>query len=84
LPIPRDRDDADYLEPLRGLALDPAELYLGLVHLTDGIAGAARRLATARRSVSRFGVATECGFGRRLTETIPALLELHRAVAELD
>jgi hypothetical protein len=84
LPIPRDRDDEAYLAPLRELALERAELYLGLVHLTDGVEGARRRLATAERVVGDFGIGTECGFGRRPPETIPALLSLHRTVAELN
>lgn len=84
LPVPRDRDDDRFFAPLRELRLQPAtELYLGLVHLTDGVEGAARRLAAAQRAVADFGVAAECGFGRRPPETIPALLALHRAVAEL-
>ncbi len=38
LPVPRDRDDEAYFAPLRGLQLAPAtELYLGLVHYTDGV-----------------------------------------------
>jgi hypothetical protein len=84
LPVPRDRDDAAYFEPLKQLKL-PAktELYLGLIHLTDGVAGANRRLATAKKIVSDFGIATECGFGRRSPETIPQLLDLHREVANL-
>lgn len=83
LPVPRDRHDAAYLEPLTNLALDVPELYLGLVHLTDGVAGARRRLAAAQRFFSDFGIATECGFGRRQPETIPVLLALHREIAEL-
>jgi hypothetical protein len=82
LPVPRDRDDVTYFAPLRGLKLhQETELYLGLVHLTDGVAGARRRLDAAKQVVSDFGIATECGFGRRPPETVPALLELHRAVA---
>jgi hypothetical protein len=85
LPVPRDRDDDDYFAPLRELQLKPeTELYLGLVHMTDGIEGAKRRVAAAKRAVTDFGIAAECGLGRRPPETIPALLALHRAVAELD
>jgi hypothetical protein len=58
------------------------ELYLGLIHLTDGIEGAKRRATAAKRFVSDFGVATECGFGRRPPETIPDLIRLHRLVAQ--
>lgn len=83
MPIPRDRDDDAYFSPLRNLQLKfDTQLYLGLIHLTDGIEGAKRRSAAAKRVVSDFGVATECGFGRRPPETIPDLLRLHRMVAQ--
>ena len=84
MPVPRDRDDAAYFAPLKNLKLAPeTELYLGLVHITDGLEGALRRLTAARNMVTDFGIATECGFGRRPPETIPALLQLHRRVAEV-
>ena len=83
MPVPRDRSDAAYFLPLRRLALAPdTELALGLVHYTDGLEGTKRRMDTARRFVSRYAVATECGFGRRAPETIPALLRLHLAAAD--
>jgi hypothetical protein len=83
MPVPRDRHDDPYFSPLRDLRLKSGtELYLGLIHLTDGIEGAKRRAAAAKRVVSDFGVATECGFGRRPPETIPELIRLHRAVAQ--
>lgn len=82
MPVPRDRDDAEYFEPLRGLRRPSGtELYLGLVHLTDGVDGARRRLRAARSVVEDFGIATECGFGRRPPETVPTLLDLHGEVA---
>lgn len=84
MPVPRNRDDIAYFGPLKQLKLPPnTELYLGLIHLTDGIAGARRRVAAAKQIISDFGVATECGFGRRPPETIPRLLDLHREVASL-
>jgi len=84
MPVPRDRSDDAYFAPLKGLRLEPdTELYLGLIHLTDGVEGAKRRIAAAKRVVTDFGVSTECGFGRRPPETIPRLLELHRDVAAL-
>jgi hypothetical protein len=83
LPVPRARDDAAYYAPLAGLALTPAtELYLGLLHRTDGAAGTARRIAAAARVVPRFGIATECGLGRRDPATIDELLALHAALAD--
>jgi hypothetical protein len=85
MPVPRNRDDESYFEPLRRLTLQPTtELCLGLVHYTDGVAGTKRRLATARKFVSSFSVATECGFGRRDPRTIPELLRIHAEVADLD
>jgi hypothetical protein len=84
LPVPQDRSDQAYFRPLAGLNLNPTtELYLGLIHLTDGVAGARHRIAAADTAVSRYGVATECGFGRRPPDTIQSLLNLHRAVATL-
>ena len=42
LPVPRYRNDAAYFAPLRGLKQPPGtELYLGLVHFTDGLAARA-------------------------------------------
>jgi len=85
MPVPRERSDAAYFSPLRHLALRPeTELALGLVHYTDGIEGTRRRMDTARMFVTNFAVATECGFGRRAPETIPELLRLHVAAADLD
>ena len=83
LPVPRDRDDDAYFAPLADRRLHPeTELYLGLVHYTDGVEGTNRRIETAQRVVPEFGVATECGFGRRDPETVPRLLEIHATVAD--
>ena len=84
MPVPRDRKDDAYFEPLRNLRLPPTtELFLGLVHLTDGVAGARSRVETAKRFRPEFGIATECGFGRRNPATVLPLLDLHREVAAL-
>jgi hypothetical protein len=84
MPVPRGRKDDAYFEPLKKLRLpSTTELYLGLVHLTDGIAGARSRVETAKRYRPEFGVACECGFGRRNPETVLPLLDLHREVAAL-
>ena len=83
MPVPRDRSDDPYFAPLSDLRLqDETELYLGLVHLTDGVNGTNGRIAAAQRVVRGFGVATECGFGRRPAETVPALLDVHAGVAD--
>ncbi len=82
MPVPRNRDDDGYFEPLEWLQLDPGtRLILGLIHHTDGLDGTRRRLRTAGKFVRDFGIATECGFGRRDPATIPALFDLHVAAA---
>ena len=82
LPVPRERDDEAYYAPLSDLRLaDDTELYLGLVHHTDGMEGTQRRMAAASKVVPAFGISTECGLGRRPSETVPDLLALHARVA---
>ncbi|MEV6324688.1 hypothetical protein AB0M45_26395 [Nocardia sp. NPDC051787] len=83
LPVPRSRTDAEYFKPLADLALPAAtDLYLGLVHATDGRAGALQRIEAARTAVTDFGIATECGMGRRPADQIPALFDLHAELAD--
>jgi hypothetical protein len=82
MPVPRNRSNDAYFAPLKDLRLHPeTELYLGLVHLTDGVEGTRQRITAAQRVTTQFGVATECGLGRRSAETIPALLQIHREVS---
>lgn len=67
-------------EPLRGLARAPeTELYLGVVHHHDGVEGTRARIAAAGQIVPRFGIATECGMGRRDAAQIDELLRVHAA-----
>ena len=83
LPVPVERDDPAYFAPLAEVSVPhETELYLGLIHHEDGVEGAERRAAAAATAQARFGVATECGFGRGPSERTPALLDLHAAVAE--
>jgi hypothetical protein len=82
MPVPRGRDDDAYFAPLAGLQIDPeTELFLGLVHMSDGVDGARGRVAAARSVRQDFGVATECGLGRRDPASIGPLLDLHRDIA---
>jgi hypothetical protein len=81
MPVPRNRNDEAYFAPLKDLQIGDAKLYLGLIHLTDGAEGAQSRIAAAGRYAAEFGVATECGMGRRSKESLPALLRVHSEVA---
>lgn len=82
MPVPQGRDDDAYFAPLDRLRIDPAcELYLGLLHLDDGLAGSLARVRAARRHRPQFGLACECGLGRRPAESMARWLALHEAVA---
>ena len=83
-PVPRERSDDAFFSPFAALSVPPeTRIYLGLIHFTDGLLGARRRLAAAKKVITIFGVATECGFGRRPPDTIVPLLQLHTEVADL-
>ncbi len=82
MPVPQARSDDAFHRPLRDLALPPGtELYLGVVHAEDGVAGAKARIAAAAQYVPVFGVATECGMARaRTAATVHRLLDIHAAL----
>jgi hypothetical protein len=89
LPVPIERDDEAYFRPLADLTVpEGTEVYLGLVHYRDGAGGARRRIAAAQQFLDGFGVATECGMGRRPPErggsedTLDNLLAIHSDVAQ--
>ena len=82
LPVPRDRTDRAYVAPLADLEPpEETELYLGLVHHTDGVEGTRKRVDAASMFVDEFGLATECGWGRRDPETLDELAAIHRELA---
>jgi hypothetical protein len=85
MPVPRERSDQAYFVPLRDLRLAATmRLYLGLIHYTDGLEGTSRRVQSASEVYSDFGIATECGLGRRIGQDIAELLRLHAVVAALE
>lgn len=82
MPVPVERSDDAYFAPLADLRLKPdCRLYLGLIHEQDGVSGTLNRIAVAERYVKGFGIATECGFGRRDPATVQPLIDLHRHLA---
>ena len=83
MPVPRDRSDDAYFMPLQDLSVGDTQVFIGLVHHTDGLEGTRKRLTTAQKYLKNFGVATECGFGRREPDTLPELLRIHREAAAL-
>jgi hypothetical protein len=85
MPVPRDRSDDAYFAPLGDLRLNPeTDLYLGLVHHSDGVAGTRQRIAAAAKVIPDFGIATECGMGRRDPRTMVELLRVHAEVTDME
>jgi hypothetical protein len=84
MPVPLGRDDDAFFAPLATLALPAGtELYLGLVHAADGVAGTRRRMAAARKSAPEFGIATECGMARaRTPDVVHELIRIHAEAAQ--
>ncbi|OJD36265.1 urod-like protein [Diplodia corticola] len=80
MPVPKERDDTEYVAPLKNLRLGPTELYLGVVHAGDE-EGTRRRIATASQVVKEFSVATECGLGRTPPEDFASIMSIAAAVS---
>jgi len=81
MPVPIDRDDDPYFRPLEDLNCPRVgQLFLGLSHEQDEIDGTQRRMSAAVRCIASYGVATECGLGRRTPDAVSDLFELHAAV----
>jgi hypothetical protein len=82
LPVPKPRSDAAYFAPLKQLTLPPeTTLYLGLIHYADA-AGDKARIAAAKTAATRFGIASECGWGRGDPARVPGMISAHRAAAQ--
>jgi methionine synthase II (cobalamin-independent) len=82
MPVPRHRQDEAYFAPLKTLRLPPeTELYLGLIHDSDGVEGALGRAAAAKMAINKFGIATECGLAMRSPENIRQILKIEAATA---
>ncbi len=65
MPIPIAWNEERYFKPFGTLKLSPnTEVYLGLVHMSDGVVGARHRIDLANKYVGAFGIATECGIAR--------------------
>lgn len=79
MPVPRERHDEMFFAPLKNIDRPRVgKVFLGLVHYTDGVEGARRRIESAEKYLDDFGIATQCGFGRRPTDQdILHLIKLH-------
>lgn len=83
MPVPANRSDDAYFAPLKQLRRGTGtELYLGLVHASDGVEGTLRRMRAAQKYAGEFGIATECGMGRaRTPEVARELMRVHAGAA---
>jgi methionine synthase II (cobalamin-independent) len=82
MPVPRDRADAAYFAPLADLAgYGATTVYVGLIHHADRD-GDRARIRAARAVIARFGVASECGWGRTDPQRVSDLLAGHREAAD--
>jgi len=80
MPVPANRADEAYYVPLRQLHRRNGlpQVFLGLVHASDGVAGTERRIVAAARVLADFGIATECGMARaRSVDQVMELLKVH-------
>jgi hypothetical protein len=85
MPVPRNRTDDEYFAPLTRLHMRPeTRLYLGLVHHTGGVADTRKRIEVAEKFAPEFGIATECGLGRRDPTTLAELLRIHAEASDLE
>ena len=77
-PVPLARTDEDFYKPFGRLALaSETEIYLGLVHMADGIPGIETRLAQACKYTRVDAIATECGIARaRKPDLVTSILRL--------
>ena len=80
MPVPKDRTDSQYFEPLQHLKSHGTELILGLAH-NDDLEGTRSRIQTAGQFVNSFGIATECGMGRTTPEQLKDILSILAALS---
>jgi hypothetical protein len=83
LPVPRELPAEQWLPPLAGLRLpEETRLYLGVIYGPDRGEEAAAVVALAGEHCAvPFGIATECGMGRRTADAVRPILEIHRELA---
>lgn len=79
LPVPISRTDDAFYAPLTNIRISSStEVFLGLLHIKDGKAGAKQRIEAARKYLPEFGVGTECGIARaRKPGLVLQILQLH-------
>lgn len=82
-PAPVSRTDEAFYEPFKALDLSPeTEIYLGCLHMADGLAGSRTRFMAAQKYTRVTGVATECGIARaRRPDLVENIIRLYAEAA---
>jgi len=88
VPVPRQHGEPEYFEPLTRLHRDAqTQLYLGLLHVDDGIEVTRKKLQVAQSCIGTFGIAAACGLNPFVSgipaERIGEVIDYHRRAAEL-
>ena len=77
MPVSVPDADADFFRPLQALTVSAeTQIYLGILH-PKVPGGDMARIQKAQRFLPSFGVATECGWGRKSATTVDELLQVH-------
>ena len=71
----------EFFAPLAELEGEDPDVYLGIIHHTDGVEGFVERMEMARRYRRRFGIGSVCGYGRVDPSELPQILAVHRDCA---
>ncbi|CAF9905457.1 MAG: hypothetical protein GOMPHAMPRED_003191 [Gomphillus americanus] len=81
IPVPKDKTEAAYFEPLKSLEINPnTKLYLGVIHPNDE-EGSKSRLEAARSAYhGPCGVSTECGLGRTPKEDLESIISIAKSL----
>ena len=75
------RPEPEFFAPLAELDGEDVDVYLGIVHHTDGVDGFRDRMEMGRRYRDRFGIGSVCGYGRIHPNELPHVLAVHRDCA---
>jgi hypothetical protein len=73
--------EPEFFAPLAELDGEDVDVYLGIIHHTDGVEGFGERMEMARRYRERFGIGSVCGYGRVDPGELPHILAVHRDCA---
>jgi hypothetical protein len=80
MPVVR-QPEPEFFAPLAELDGDALNVYLGIIHHTDGVEGFRERMEMARGYLPRFGIGSVCGYGRLDPSELPHVLAVHRDCA---